>query len=134
MTGSSACPKTSNPNPGDWSVKPAANFAILRIVERVAAPTARTRSGGLFPKRCFMEQFSRREFVVQGGLGLAALGAGGLVLRADARPTPASGKLGAYKKYLKEKPGPAARKAGKWQPTEDNILGPFYRKGAPYRA
>jgi protocatechuate 3,4-dioxygenase beta subunit len=81
-----------------------------------------------------MDQFSRREFVLQGGLGLAVLGAGGWVLRGDARPTPASGKLGAYRKYLKEKGKPAVKKAGKWQPTEDNILGPFYRKGAPYRA
>lgn len=84
-----------------------------------------------------MSDYSRRDFVVQGSLGLAALGAGGLVLRADARPTPASGTLGAYKKYLHraaKAAQAAARQPARWQPTEDNILGPFYRPGAPYRA
>jgi catechol 1,2-dioxygenase len=81
-----------------------------------------------------MPKFSRRDFVVQGSMGLATLGVAGLVLRADARPTPASGTLGAYAKYLKAASKAAAKKPAKWQPTEDNILGPFYRPGAPYRA
>ena len=52
-----------------------------------------------------MSDFSRRQFVRQGALGLAALGAGGiggLILRADAQPTPSSGNLGAYGNFLKE--------------------------------
>ncbi|HEV3260894.1 MAG TPA: hypothetical protein VG013_28845 [Gemmataceae bacterium] len=79
-----------------------------------------------------MSIFSRRDFVRHGGL--AALGFGGLVLRADARPTESSGSLGTYAKYLKGKPRLAVKKLAKWEPTEDNILGPFYREGAPYRA
>jgi catechol 1,2-dioxygenase len=82
-----------------------------------------------------MSKFSRRDFVRQGGLGLAALGGvAGLVLRADAQPTPSSGTLGAYRKYARRGPKAALNKAAKWAPTEDNILGPFYRKGAPFRA
>jgi catechol 1,2-dioxygenase len=81
--------------------------------------------------------YSRREFMVQGSMGLAALGSAGLVLRADAQPTPASGTLGAYRKFLRraEKAASgAANQPASWKPTEDNILGPYYRKGAPFRA
>src|SRR5262245_25094940 len=49
---------------------------------------------GSFP----MNPFSRRYFLRNSGL--ATLGAAGFVLRADAQPTPASGKLGAYARYL----------------------------------
>jgi catechol 1,2-dioxygenase len=82
-----------------------------------------------------MNNVSRRDFFRKGTVGLAALGVGGWVLRADAEPTPASGGLGSYAKYLAEDP-PAvpAQPAAKWRPTEDNILGPFYRPGAPFRA
>src|SRR5262249_24953933 len=108
-----------------------------------------------------MSNFSRRDFIRQGSLGVATLGAAGLVLRSDAQPTEASGKLGSYARYLQ-----AERQAGQAQPkgqpdnqrqegnkgfvndkrggnynlpdksapTEDNILGPFYRAGAPFRA
>jgi catechol 1,2-dioxygenase len=81
-----------------------------------------------------MSDVSRRDFVVQSSMGLAVLGTAGLVLRSEATPTPASGTLGAYRKYLKQAAKPAVKRPAKWQPTEDNILGPFYRKGAPYRA
>jgi protocatechuate 3,4-dioxygenase beta subunit len=73
------------------------------------------------------------------GGGLAAMGLAKLTLRADAQPTETSGKLGTYGKYLEETgkqaaESPAARVAGpKWAVTEDNILGPFYRKGALFR-
>jgi protocatechuate 3,4-dioxygenase beta subunit len=78
--------------------------------------------------------FSRRDFMVQGSMGLAVAGAAGLVLRAEAGATPASGTLGAYGKYLRGASQAAARQPANWAPTEDNIPGPFYRKGAPFRA
>ncbi len=85
-----------------------------------------------------MSEFSRREFLRTGSWGLAAVGTGGLLLRADARPTVPSGDLGAYANYLQTKPEeakpPVLAEPAKWEPTEDNILGPFYREGAPYRA
>ena len=87
-----------------------------------------------------MDLFSRRAFVRR-GLGLAALSAGGFVLAADAEPTPASGELGDYGKYLRADNKPAGAPAGapaaapaKWAATEDNILGPFHRPSAPFRA
>jgi catechol 1,2-dioxygenase len=81
-----------------------------------------------------MDRFSRRDFFRH---GLAAAGTAGLVLSADAEPTAASGTLDAYAALFKDEakgdlnapPQPA-----KWQPTEDNILGPYYRGGAPFRA
>jgi catechol 1,2-dioxygenase len=84
-----------------------------------------------------MSGFSRRNFLVRGSMGLAAAGVGGLSLRAGAAPTPASGELGAYGDFLKGRsvtliPPVAAPKA--FAATEDNIWGPYYRKGSPYRA
>lgn len=80
--------------------------------------------------------FTRREFIARGAWGLAAVGfgSGALLLRSDAGLTESSGELGDYGAYLKEKPKPAGKEAGSFAPTEDNILGPFYREGAPYRA
>jgi catechol 1,2-dioxygenase len=79
-----------------------------------------------------MNTYSRRQMLG----GLAALGMSGLVLRADARPTPASGELGAYGAVLAaadDKPtAPAAPE--KLKPTEDCILGPYHRPWAPFRA
>src|SRR5262245_9043561 len=79
---------------------------------------------------------SRREFF-RGGL--AAAGVAGLTLRADALPTLPSGTLDHYPlfKILADAalpntdPGKLADAA---KPTEDNILGPYYREGAPFRA
>jgi len=80
--------------------------------------------------------YTRREFIHRGSLGLAALGAGVFTLRADAEPTEPSGDLGSYGKYLAEKKAMPAKlaTAANWQPTEDNILGPFHRRGALFRA
>jgi len=101
-----------------------------------------------------MSDFSRRDFLWAGSLGAAT--ASGWVLRSDAAPTPASGTLGRYADYLRREgqrqtagqQGPAApaervqfndRRANPVNPpekfavTEDNILGPFYRSGAPFR-
>jgi catechol 1,2-dioxygenase len=79
---------------------------------------------------------SRREFF-RGGL--AAAGVAGLTLRADALPTPPSGTLDHYPlfKVMADAPLPgeeAGRLADAAQPTEDNILGPYFREGAPFRA
>lgn len=78
-----------------------------------------------------MTPFSRRDFFRHGGL--AAAGVAGLVPRADAQPTPASGDLGGYAKHVE-----AADKAlvlpKEAKLTEDNIEGPYYREGAPFRA
>jgi catechol 1,2-dioxygenase len=69
-----------------------------------------------------MAPFSRRDFVA----GLATAGVAGWVLRAEAQPTPPAGQPGAA--------APAAAPGAKWAPTEDCILGPFHRPGAPFRA
>lgn len=69
-------------------------------------------------------------------LGLAAAGIG-LSLRADAEPTPPSGDAGAYGDYLEAKGEsievPPKQPAAELAITEDNIKGPFFREGAPFR-
>jgi len=81
-----------------------------------------------------MDHFSRRDFVKRGFLGLATAGGAGFILGAGALPTEASGGLGTYARYAQEKPkqkgGP---RPAAWAVTEDNILGPFHRQGAPFR-
>src|SRR5262249_19153891 len=94
-------------------------------------------------------------------VGLATLGAAGLVLRADALPTESSGRLGNYARYVRgerqgqgqqanprnqandqnafrnlfnDKRGGNRALPAKGAPTEDNIIGPSYRAGAPFRA
>jgi catechol 1,2-dioxygenase len=79
---------------------------------------------------------SRREFF-RGGL--AAAGVAGLTLRADALPTLPSGTLDHYPLFrvLADAPLPATdpgKLADAAKPTEDNILGPYFREGAPFRA
>jgi catechol 1,2-dioxygenase len=85
--------------------------------------------------------WSRRDVVQWGGYGFAAAAGGGLLLPAFAQPTEPSGTLGAYAAAQQgpqpqgaqpraEVPAPPANFAA----TEDNILGPYHRPGAPYRA
>ncbi len=81
-----------------------------------------------------MASISRRDFMRQGSLGLAAAGAGTLILSATARATESSGSVGSYTDYHAARATPAAAVVGAWAPTEDNILGPFHRPGAPFRA
>ena len=83
-----------------------------------------------------MSTFSRRNFIRGGGLGLAALGVGGTayLLSEDNAPTPPSGEMGAYGEYLKEKAVPPRKASENFAPTEENIQGPFFREGAPFRA
>jgi catechol 1,2-dioxygenase len=70
-----------------------------------------------------MSNISRRDFLRGSTLGLAALGTGGLILRADAQPTPSSG----HAPQGITPPTPLAQ-------TEPNIMGPFFRSNAPFRA
>lgn len=87
-----------------------------------------------------MASISRRELIYQGAAGLALVGASGLILNEDAAPTEASGGLGDYGAVLQRETPPAnnvpimgnARPAN-WNVTEDNILGPYHRVGAPFR-
>jgi catechol 1,2-dioxygenase len=80
-----------------------------------------------------MSASSRREFLRQGALGLSA-GLGALTLRADAQPTPESGRFDDALALLQKEADPSVSPAGKWEPTADNILGHFHRPGAPFRA
>jgi catechol 1,2-dioxygenase len=88
-----------------------------------------------------MSQFDRRSFIRAGSLGLAAVGLGGLTLRSDAAPTEPSGEARDYRDFLISvgvaEPGaleiPPAAAPAKFAATEDNILGPYYRPGAPFR-
>jgi len=83
-----------------------------------------------------MSSFSRRDFIRKGCLGLTAAGTGGLLLHPDVLPTPASGSLGAYAAVLQgeQRAQQGLNLGDKVQPTEDNIIGPYYRAGAPFRA
>ena len=85
------------------------------------------------------DESSRRAFLQQSLLGLGVATTAGVRLRADAQPTEASGGLGTYGDYLAaqgETPDqpPADNQALIKPVTEPNILGPFHREGAPYRA
>ena len=82
-----------------------------------------------------MNEFTRRTFLKQAGL--AALGATGLVLRADAAPTPTSPDAAEAEKILIEMgppPKTVAMARGDLQQTVSRELGPFYKTGAPFRA
>ncbi len=80
---------------------------------------------------------SRRQFLRRGTLGLAAWSATSWLLRADAQVTATSGELGDYALFLQNESAgsaPAGGGAKELVLTEDNILGPYHRPGAPYRA
>jgi catechol 1,2-dioxygenase len=90
-----------------------------------------------------MDRSSRRDFLRK-GLVLTAGGAG-VLLAAEAVPTEASGTLGTYADYLRQsqrRQTPAGRQVpvmgnpqpARWDVTEPNIEGPYYRFGAPFRA
>src|SRR4051812_37152217 len=80
---------------------------------------------------------SRRDF-------LASTAALGLALEVGAAPTVGSGTASEYRRYLRAVEQPAANLAGPARAapkapanlarTERNILGPYYRAGAPFRA
>lgn len=87
-----------------------------------------------------MTNLSRRELLGLTVNGLAIMGTAGLVLRADAQPTEQSGhdEPAIHSDY--DLPSTAAIPAvlapqppASFELTEDNILGPYFRPGAPYR-
>ena len=94
-----------------------------------------------------MSNMSRRG-LLQAGLSVTA---GGLILPALASPTEASGDLGRYGEFvaqqtppnpmpdaaavrLRELAIPPAQAPANFRITEDNILGPYHRPNAPFRA
>jgi catechol 1,2-dioxygenase len=80
--------------------------------------------------------FKRREFLQQTGMGLAAVGAAGLVLRADALPTRAASGADEEAGRILIQMGPPAKELtmkGELKKTTPVVAGPFYRPGAPFR-
>ena len=80
-----------------------------------------------------MSNLSRRQLFQHGILGLAAGGIGSLTLRADAEPTDATPDVHDYKAFLDKNGIPRVHPTGKWAPTYEDILGPFFVQGAPFR-
>lgn len=78
-----------------------------------------------------MASRSRRDFVKASLLGAA--GVVGLRLPASARPTESNGSLEEYKEFLEKYRLPELPTATPGAPTAHNILGPYHRKGAPFR-
>ena len=78
-----------------------------------------------------MDGLDRRDFFRRGSLSLAA-GLGVLTLAGDAVPTEASGGAEEFLTANSIEIAPAALPQ-KFRPTEDNILGPYHRRGAPFR-
>ena len=81
-----------------------------------------------------MEQgISRRSLLRTGAFGLAAGGAAVLTLRADASPTKETADVHDYQSFLNEQGIPQVAPAGKWEPSYQDILGPYHLAGAPFR-
>lgn len=81
---------------------------------------------------------SRRRLLQSAGLGLAAIGTAHLTLRCRAEPTYSSGAAGDVPEVIRNStlaipPAPATLPSSA-KPTGDNILGPYHRPGAPFRA
>ncbi len=77
-----------------------------------------------------MSGINRRQLL---GAGLATLGVESLLLQAGAEPTPAAGTETDLPAFIfADTPGTAPAEKT-WAPTEDCILGPYHRKGAPFR-
>jgi len=82
---------------------------------------------------CVMD---RRRFLSTVAVGLAAAGIPALLLRSDAMPTPRSHDADDAERLFGELAGPqpSPAPAAEIKPTTTRELGPFYRRGAPYRA
>jgi catechol 1,2-dioxygenase len=91
---------------------------------------------------------SRRSLILTGGATICSALLGEIALPASAGPTEPSGGLGDYAVHVgRAEPAAAADRTrleamvipppdshANYKPTEDNILGPYFRQGAPYRA
>ena len=79
----------------------------------------------------------RRGFFLGAAGGIAGGSLLSWTLPAGAEPTPASGTAEDYQEFLKHCEQlievPPVAPPAKFAPTEDNILGPFHRPGAPFR-
>jgi catechol 1,2-dioxygenase len=83
-----------------------------------------------------MSKNTRRDFLKRTSVGLAAIGASSLSLRVGADPTPADGTLEEHRDILETTVSPPHRQpatSGDWEVTPSDMLGPFYREGAPFR-
>jgi protocatechuate 3,4-dioxygenase beta subunit len=77
---------------------------------------------------------SRRELLKQTTLGLAAIGAAGLVLRSDAQPTPAVSRDQPDQVLIQMGPAqPEVAARAELKKITPQPYGPFYRAGAPFR-
>jgi protocatechuate 3,4-dioxygenase beta subunit len=78
---------------------------------------------------------TRRSFLQQSALGLAAVGVSGLVLRSDAQPTQQVSRDASDRILIQM--GPSSREApatpGELRKVTPLPYGPFYRAGAPFR-
>lgn len=89
-------------------------------------------------------RISRRALIKGSVIAAAGAAFGDLILPASALPTEPSGSVGDYGAYITPVKQPVkapaavsgknAKSPDRFALTEDNILGPFYRAGAPYRA
>ncbi|MEM9418397.1 MAG: hypothetical protein AAGA25_04975, partial [Planctomycetota bacterium] len=81
---------------------------------------------------------TRRSFLKNATLGLGVATAAGLRLRTGAQPTAPSGDAGDFGTFLTKQgeslDTPPTNPAAIKPVTEPNILGPYHREGAPYRA
>jgi len=80
-----------------------------------------------------MPSLNRRQLIRQSLCGLAAGGIAALTLRADAGPTDATRDVHNYQEFLDERGVPQIQPAGKWEPSHEDILGPYFLQGAPFR-
>ena len=76
---------------------------------------------------------NRRRVLCQGLLGLAAAGSGSLLLSDEAAPTDETPDVHDYQAFLDKNGIPRIQPAAIWEPTHEDILGPFFVSGAPFR-
>ena len=78
---------------------------------------------------------TRRSFLQKGAIGLAAVGASGLLLRSDAQPTQEVSRDNADRVLIQMGPAPKEATAPKAElrKVTPQPYGPFYRPGAPFR-
>ena len=79
-----------------------------------------------------LPSFNRRQALLFGGTALTGV-AGKLLLGQDRRPTSATEDSHGYEKFLSANGQPQILPADKWGPTHEDILGPFFLNGAPFR-